>query len=141
IFEHLYVFDWRKGQAFHTPNDLKPLIQHIRRLGRNPKADDVLKLLSKHPNIEHFVVHFDDVSIENIPTEELHSRISFHPGDKRNLVAVELEFYNDQEIIAPAPESLQSFTFGHGFLSSFKKKKDGYEFSKAISDYLNEKDE
>src|SRR5690606_5411242 len=66
---------------------------------------------------------------------------SFHPGDKRNLVAVELEFYNDQEIIAPAPEFLQSFTFGHGFLSSFKKKKDGYEFSKAISDYLNEKDE
>ena len=141
IFEHIYIFDWRRGQAFHTPNDLKPLIQQIRRLGRNPTADDVLKLLSKHPGGDNYVLHFDGVSIEDVPREELFARISFHPGDKRNLVALEIEFFNENEIVAPAPEFLQALTFGHGLLSSFKKKKDGYEFAKAVSHYLMDKDE
>src|SRR5690606_22108823 len=141
IFEHLYLFNWRTGHAFHTPNDLKPLIQQIRRLGRNPSADDVLKNLSKHPNVEHFTVHFDGVPIEEVARENLSARISFHPGDKRNLVAVELEFFNEQEILCPAPEFFQTLTFGHGLLSSFKKKKDGYEFTKMLADYFVNQDD
>lgn len=141
IFEHLYIFDWKKGQAFHIPNELKSFVQQVRRLGKHPTADDLLKLLNKNPSVPQFVLHFDGHSIEEIPQEELFVRLSFQPGEKRNLIAVELEFFNQEEIVTPAPEFLRAFTFGHGFLSSFKKKKDGYEFSKAVANYLTEQDD
>tara|TARA_R110000868_G_scaffold155691_6_gene382236 strand:- start:106542 stop:109712 length:3171 start_codon:yes stop_codon:yes gene_type:complete len=141
LFEHIYLFDWRTGRAFHIPNDLRSLIQEIRRSGKHPSADNLLRMLSKYTDVASAVVHLDGKSIEDIPKEELFVRLSFHPGDKRNLIALELEFFNQEEIIAPAPEFMRVFTFGSGLLSSFRKKKDGYEFTKGVADYLADKDD
>lgn len=141
LFEHLYIFDWKSGKAYHIPNDVKAVVQQIRRLGRSPSADELLKISTKHSAVTQMVLHFDGKSIEDVTREEIFVRLSFHPGDKRNLIALELEFFNQEEVITAPPEFMRVFTFASGLLSSFRKKKDGYEFTKSVADYLTDKDD
>ena len=140
VLEHLYIFDWKRGRAFHIPNQLKLFVQQVRRLESPPLIDDLLKLINKDPSLDHFSLHIDGCSMLEIKREELSARLSFLPNNQRKLVAVEFEFFNADEVLAPAPEFLRAFTFGHGFLSHFKKKRDGYNFSTAIADFLLDRD-
>ena len=136
IFENLYLFNWKTGDALHLPSELKILIQRIRLNPFNFSINDVLGSI-----MELNLFDWVEVFIENTPLHDLKNitpkcRLTLAPAEKKGLLHAHLEFYDDAEILVSPPEFLSDLTFNHGILTHFKKKQDAYEFIVALGESL-----
>lgn len=136
LFENLYLFNWKTGVVLHLPNDLKILIQRIR---LNPYSYTINDIISNVLELDLFGLV--DLWIDNTPLEQLRtispkSRVTLAPAEKKGLLHVNLEFYDESEVLVSPPEFYSHLTFNHGVLSHFKKKQDAYEFMIAVGECL-----
>ncbi len=136
LFENLYLFNWKTGDALHLPSDLKILIQRMRLNPYNYTINDIIG------NITELNLHdIVDVFIENTAMSDLREvtpkcRVTLAPAEKKGLLHAHLEFYDENEVVVNPPEFFADLTFNHGILNHFKKKQDAYEFVLALADSL-----
>lgn len=133
LFENLYLFNWKTGDALHLPSDLKILIQRIRLNPYNFTINDVLANIFELHLEDIVEVYIDGVAMNEIRSVNPKCRLTLAPAEKKGLLNVHLEFFDETEILINPPEFLSDLTFNHGILSHFKKKQDAYEFLKELS--------
>lgn len=136
LFENLYLFNWKTGVVLHLPSDLKILIQRIR---LNPYSYTINDVISNV--LELNLMGQVDLWIDNTPLDEIRSitpkcRVTLAPAEKKGLLHVNLEFFDENEVLVSPPEFFTQMTFNHGVLNHFKKKQDAYEFMLAVGESL-----
>jgi SNF2 family DNA or RNA helicase len=134
ILENLYLFNWKTGEVFHLPSELKVLIQRIRLNIFTYQIDDILINIQELDLFYSLDLFIDGISFKDIPKVKPIPRLTLIPADKKGLLHVNLEFSNGQDVLVTPPNFLSYLTFAHGILSHFKKKQDAYEFVKALAD-------
>ena len=133
IFENLYLFNWYTGESFHLSSELKDLIQKIRINQKRFFINDYIVLAQKleDSSVCEIIIdkkHFSDIKIHNV-----HPKVFLYLNEeKKGHIDFHLEFFDDDEHIIPTPQFLNTFTFTGGLLSSFKRKKDAYDFIHSI---------
>ncbi len=136
LFENLYIFDWNTGKSYNLPSQLKNLIQKIRINEYSLTVNDLILLSTELylANICEIIV--DDIPLSKIPEKEAGLKVTLVPGEKKGQIDMTLLFHDNDERIVTPPEFLTMFTFEGGLLSSFRRKKDAYEFIHYLSDYF-----
>lgn len=141
LFENLYLFDWSNGEAYHLPTELKDLIQKIRIYEKSLTVNDLIKLVSNEKLLELCDIVVDNIPLQGIEEVDVQSRVTLKRTEKKNQIEIKFEFYDPEENLVQPPDFLSAFTFEGGLLSSFKRKKDSYEFIKSLSESIEHQDE
>ncbi|MBC99019.1 MAG: hypothetical protein CME63_14855 [Halobacteriovoraceae bacterium] len=127
LFENLYLFNWANGQCFHLPSELKDLIQKLRINLTHLDVNDLIKICQGISE-QYIDVIVDELPLTEIPVIETTPRIHLDKAKKGNQINISLIFTDQNENILHGPDFLKAFTFSGGKLSSFRTKKDAYEF-------------
>lgn len=137
LFENLYLFNWRTGASYNLPSALKMLIQRIRINERELSINDLI-LLSTSPQTEsHCEIHIDGQSLREIAHKQVNLKITLEPAEKNTQIKMNFIFIDQDDNVMLPPEFLSMFTFEGGLLSSFKRKKDAYDFIRALAEYFS----
>ncbi len=135
IFEHLYIFNWHKGEVYQIESDLRELIRKIRNHGHNFTLNDYLQIAEQYNNSNLCEIIIDTIPFNEIPHKTPLCHITLTTNNaKKNHISFKLTFTNDENITVPIPEFLQAFTFNDGLLSSFTRKKDAYHFLETLTE-------
>lgn len=141
LFENLYLFFWKSGEALHLNSELKDFIQKIRINRYSLKLNDYLRL-SQAPQLKDYVeVTIDDCPLHEITEIKPNPRIMLTPGKSRSLVQFDLLFHDDQDFVVSPPENLTAFCYQEGRLLQFKRKKDAMEFIGELTKSFKEEHE
>lgn len=133
LFENLYLFNWKSGQCYHLPAELKDLIQKIRIQLKQINVNDLIKV-TQGVDSQYLSVTVDETPLEDIPTYEATARIHLSKAKKGTNIDINLLFIDNEENLIHAPDFLKAFTFNGGKLSTFRTKKDAYEFVARLSE-------
>ena len=127
IFENLYLFKWDDGRAYHFPNQLKDLIQKLRFAGEIIEIDDIVRPLKnqKFHQVETFI---DGQTLDEMPVMGVHCRVYLKEEKNASQIKFRTVFYDEKNNLVKPPHFLTAFTFQGGWLESFPKRKDAYEF-------------
>jgi SNF2 family DNA or RNA helicase len=134
VFENLYLFNWLTGEAYHLSSQLKSLIQKIRIRGFRLGTNDLIRAALDEDLKNQCEVIIDGIPLEEIKEVKPNCRFTIVPGDKKSQLEVNIIFYDDDEKIVTPPDFITALTFTGGHLSSFKKKRDVYDFIGHLSD-------
>lgn len=136
LFENLYLYDWNSGKTYNLPASLKNLIQKIRINELTLSINDLI-LLSTELYLEKICeIIVDDIPLSEIPEREAGLKVTLNPGKKKGQIDMTLIFHESEDKIVTPPDFLTMFTFEGGMLSSFRRKKDAYEFIRQLSEYF-----
>ncbi|GAB4412524.1 MAG: hypothetical protein OHK0056_17640 [Bacteriovoracaceae bacterium] len=138
IFENLYLFDWKNGNAYHLPMSLKGLIQKIRISGSSLGVNDLIKLTSFEDVRKECRLIIDEKNFEDITWLTTSARAEILSTDKKNQLKLNIRFADVNRNIIPIPDVISAFSFSGGMLNSFKKKKDVFDFLSALVNTLED---
>jgi superfamily II DNA or RNA helicase len=141
LFENLYLFNWKLGKAQHIPSSLKILIQRIRLNSYSYSINDILLYIQELELFELVEVFIDNVALRDLKQIEPKMRMTISPAEKKGLLHVDLQFFDEMEKLVSPPEFLSYLNYTHGILSQFKKKQDGYDFIHSLADAINHNNE
>ena len=136
VFENLYIFNWRQGQVFHIPNELKILIQRIRLNLFTYGINDILANVQELELFSQVEIYINGIELGEIKTTRPKCRITLSPAQKKGLLHSTIEFYDEAENLVVPNEYISQFTFNTGILGHFKKKQEAYDFVLSVRDSL-----
>lgn len=140
LFESLYLFNWETAEVFHLPKNLREMIQKFRNQYYQLSTNDIITLYQEvvgnklNDGHDAFSLHIDSVPFEQIPQLSTSARITLLPNASKGNITFTLAFTDSELHLAPIPEFLGQFAFKGGRLSSFKRKRDAYDFITSLKD-------
>ncbi len=140
FFEDLYLFNWKNGKVYSLPYELKETIQFFKKNSYEISPDVFLDFYFLNPQLKNFIsLYFNQELIENLSPTIAYPRLILTSSEKKNNIFMTLDFHDDNQELFFIPDFLKAFCFEGGLLSSFKKKKDAYEFIKDLTDFFEGK--
>jgi hypothetical protein len=133
LFENLYLFNWMSGECIHLPPELKDLVQKLRLQMTHLDVNDLIKV-TQGVSEQYIEVSIDDIPLQEIQTFDASARIHLTKAKKGSQIDINLLFIDNEENVIHAPDFLRSFTFNGGKLSTFRTKRDAYDFVSKLSE-------
>ncbi len=130
IFENLYFFDWKSGDAFQLQKDFRDAVQVFRLNKHSLDIDDIIQLfypVSTNNELD-ISLEVNGNPIEKTIEDNMHIHLSLTPSKERKLIDINFKFTNNNEKVLLPPKALRALVFENGILDIFKKKKNAYEF-------------
>ncbi len=140
LLENLYLFNWNVGTCYHLPAELKNLVQKLRIQLTHLDVNDLIKI-TQGVSDQYLKVTVDEIPLEEIPTFEASARIHLSKAKKGSQIDINLLFIDNEENLIHAPDFLRAFTFNGGKLSSFRTKRDAYDFVTNLAESFHMKNE
>lgn len=140
LFENLYLFNWNSGVCYHLPAELKDLVQKLRIQLTHLDVNDLIKV-TQGVTSHYLNVVIDEIPLEDIPTYDSTARIHLTKAKKGNNIDINLLFIDNEENLIHSPDFLKAFTFHGGKLSSFRTKKDAYDFVQKLAESFEDDNE
>ena len=128
LFENIYLFNWKTGDAFHLPSGVKQFIQKLRIQGSNLDVNDLLQMSLKKNVLEFCETRIGKTPLDKIKQVVPETRLVFSRKKHTKMLFAELIFHDRKKRPVLPPPFIRHFTFKGGMLSSFKRKTDGYDF-------------
>ncbi len=132
IFDVLYLFNWKTGEALDQPNDLRELISKLKLHDQIGDIQEFIRLFL--PLREKGVI---DLLIEgdqwtDFPVEEMEYRFSINPSQRKSFLNLELELFTKDQKLVPMPSPFLLFVSEQGWAGSFRTKNDALLFFKTL---------
>lgn len=138
IFENHYLFNWKSGEAFHLDKNTKDFVSKIKYSSLMQDTDEVVNYYLNSDLENELELYLDGTLWSEIEEVEIFSRIAVSPSDKKGYLTVDLNFFDNQEVVRKPPKLIKALNFSSGILASFRRKKDGYAFVKDLATDLKE---
>ena len=136
LFENLYLFNWKTGEALHMNRELKEFLTKIRIYQRSLDINAILKLTLNEKLENYIELSLDGKHFNDIEKVHPHCMVSLEPSGRKGQIQFKINFHDEKEDSCVAPDFFSDFAFEGGLLNSFRRKKDAYEFAKALSEYF-----
>lgn len=133
ILESQYVFDWKNGNVYNLPSDLKNLIQKLKTNQFQHTINDILGNIQELDLFSDLLISIENVELSKIKSCQPHCRFTMAPANKKGLLHVEIEFYNNENLLVIPNDFLSLFTYhSQGIFSHFKKKQESLNFLSSV---------
>jgi SNF2 family DNA or RNA helicase len=127
LFEHIYIFNWKNGEAYNIDGDIKLLIQKIRHNIHSYNINDIIAIAGAYVS-DNFKVSLDGIPLEEVPIMSTAPYFEIDRKKGNSQFDIAISFKGSNGVKAPIPAVLKLFNFNGGELSSFKRKIDAYQF-------------
>ena len=128
LFENIYLFNWKTGDALHFPSGVKQFILKLRIHGEDMDVNDLLQISTRKNVLEFCETRIGRTPLDKIKRVCPETRLVFSKKRHTKMLSADLIFLDSKKRPVLPPSFIRHFTFKGGLLSSFKRKTDGYDF-------------
>jgi superfamily II DNA or RNA helicase len=132
IFDVLYLFNWKTGEALDLPNDLRELISKIKLLDVIGDIQDFIRLFLPLQQKGTAEISIEGTPWKEFPVEDMEWRFTINPASRKSFLNLELEFYTADQKLVPMPSPFMLFISEQGWAGSFRTKNDALLFCKTL---------
>lgn len=132
IFDVLYLFNWKTGEAFDLPNDLRELVSKLKLTDVIGDIQDLIRLFLplREKGIGEILIEGEPWG--NFPVEDMEYRFSINPSPRKSFLNLELELFTADQKLVPMPSPFLLFVSEQGWAGSFRTKNDAILFFKTL---------
>ncbi|MFW5887586.1 MAG: hypothetical protein ACOCUH_02190, partial [Bacteriovoracia bacterium] len=140
LFQYLYLFDWDQGNCFELPNDMKDFIRKLLSSESLLTINDYWRYYKSFLNDPIAELYIEGAALKDYEKQLVYSRITMSKGYRRGHMQLRLEFFNKQKQLLPLSEYFKLMVFDGGYLKTFKKKGEAYNFLSKLNDFFQADD-
>lgn len=132
IFDVLYLFNWKTGEAYDQPAELRELVSKLKLTDPVGDIQDFIRLflpLKQKGFAELFIA---GESWDSFPVEDMEYRFSINPSPRKSFLNLELELFTPDQKLVPMPSPFLLFVSEQGWAGSFRTKNDALLFFKTL---------
>ena len=139
LFEYLYIFDWKTGEAYHQHNLLKNFIRSLKGREYSLNYNDYFRLTRELRNQNIVKLYDGEEDLADKPMLEFKFRFKVEKSKRKNYLRLSIETFDENFRIITPPEFFSLFVYNNGALNSFRTKNDAEDFITALLDSLYSK--
>ncbi len=132
IFDVLYLFNWKTGEAFDLPSEVRELVSKLKLTDIIGDIQDLIRIFLplKKKGVSDLLIEGE--SWDNFPVEDMEYRFSINPSSRKSFLNLELELFTADQKLVPMPPPFLLFVSEQGWASSFRSKNDALLFFKTL---------
>ncbi len=132
IFDVLYLYNWKTGEAFDQPNDLRELVSKLKLIDTIGDIQDFIRLFLPLRDKGVAELYIEGEAWESFPVEDMEYRFSINPSPRKSFLNLELELFTQDQKLVPMPSPFLLFVSEQGWAGSFRTKNDALTFLKTL---------
>lgn len=132
IFDVLYVFNWKTGEAFDQPNDLRELVSKLKLIDPIGDIQDFIRIFLPLKEKGIAELNIEGINWDSFPIEDVEYRFSINPSTRKSFLNLELEIFTPDQKLVPMPSPFLIFVTEQGWAGSFRTKNDAILFFKTL---------
>ena len=132
LFESLYLFDWAHGDSYYLPQPLAHFVQIVRNNPNGLCVNDYLRLTQELRHSQLVVLSVGKVDLDKIPQIKVKPQILLTESHRSGFFNFAVSLITPDHCYVPIFDELSAFSFNGGFLHTFRKKNEAYEFLKNV---------
>jgi SNF2 family DNA or RNA helicase len=132
LFDVLYLFNWRTGEALDQPNELRELVAKLKLLDPLGDVQDFIRLFLPLRKSGVADLLIEGEPWDSFPVEDLSYRFSINPSPRKTFLNLELELFTPDQKLVPMPSPFLLFVSEQGWAGSFRTKNDALLFFKTL---------
>ena len=132
IFDILYLFNWRTGEALDLPTEVRELVSKLKLTDVIGDIQDYIRYflpLLERGNVELLI---EGTPWSEFPVEDMEYRFSINPSPRKSFLNLELELFTADQKLVPMPSPFLLFVSEQGWAGSFRTKNDALLFFKTL---------
>src|SRR5665647_456745 len=132
IFDVLYLFNWKNGEAFDLPNEVRELVSKLKLTDVIGDIQDYIRIFLplKHKGVAELLI--EGQPWDSFPIEDMEYRFSINPSPRKSFLNLELELFTPDQKLVPMPSPFLLFVSEQGWAGSFRTKNDAILFFKTL---------
>lgn len=132
IFDVLYLFNWKTGEALDQPSDLRELVSKLKLIDPIGDIQDFIRLFLplKKAGVADLLIEGE--AWDSFPVEDMDYRFSINPATRKSFLNLELELFTQDQKLVPMPSPFLLFVSEQGWAGSFRTKNDALLFFKTL---------
>lgn len=132
LFDVLYLFNWKTGEALDLTNDLRELVSKLKLTDVVGDIQNYIRIFLPLREKGIAEISIEDEPWESFPVEDLEWRFSINPSPRKSFLNLELELFTPDQKLVPIPSPFLLFVTEQGWASSFRTKNDALIFFKTL---------
>jgi superfamily II DNA or RNA helicase len=132
IFDVLYLFNWKTGEAFDQPNEVRELVSRLKLIDQIGDVQDFIRIFLPLRSSGVADLLIEDENWSNFPVEDMEYRFSINPSTRKSFLNLELELFTQDQKLVPMPSPFLLFVSEQGWAGSFRTKNDAILFFKTL---------
>jgi superfamily II DNA or RNA helicase len=132
LFDVLYVFNWKTGEAYDMPSELRELSSKLKLTDMIGDIQDFLRLFLPLRDKGLAELRIEGTPWEEFPVEELEYRFSINPSPRKSFLNLEVELFTPDHKLVPIASPFMLFVSEGGWGGSFRTKNDALLFFKTL---------
>jgi superfamily II DNA or RNA helicase len=132
MFDVLYLFNWKTGEAFDLPSEVRELVSKLKLIDVIGDIQDYIRLFLplREKGIADLLIEGE--AWDSFPVEDMEYRFSVNPSPRKSFLNLELELFTPDEKLVPMPSPFLLFVGEQGWAGSFRTKNDALLFFKTL---------
>lgn len=132
LFDMLYLFNWKNGEAFDLPSEIRDLSTKLRNMDVIQDIQEWVRLISPLHNKTYIQFYVEDKNWSDYPTEDMNYRFSISESPRKSFLNLDLELFTQDEKLLPMPSPFLLFVGEQGWAGSFRTRNDALLFFKTL---------
>ncbi|MGE3609111.1 MAG: DEAD/DEAH box helicase [Bacteriovoracaceae bacterium] len=132
LFDVLYLFNWKTGEALDLPNEIRELVSKLKLMDSIGDIQNFLHIFLPLREKGHVDILIEGIHWENFPQEDVEYRFSINPSPRKTFLNLELEVFTADQKLVPIPSPFLLFVTEQGWAGSFRTKNDATTFFKTL---------
>jgi SNF2 family DNA or RNA helicase len=132
LFDILYLFNWKTGEAMDLTTDLRELLNKLKLSDNIGDIQDYLRIFLPLKDKGSLDISINDESWDTFPVEDMDYRFSINPSPRKSFLNLELELFTQDQKLVPMPSPFLLFVSEQGWAGSFRTKNDALLFFKTL---------
>lgn len=132
LFDILYLFNWKTGEALDLPADLRELVSKLKLVDIIGDIQDLIRIFLPLHQKGSAELSILSESWDSFPVEDMEYRFSINPSPRKSFLNLELELFTADQKLVPMPSPFLLFVSEQGWAGSFRTKIDALHFFKTL---------
>lgn len=133
VFDNLYLFNWRNGEIFDLPDSFKSFFKIWKQKGSFFTLNDILRTTRELRQDKKLLINYGDFDLPETH-ESLRIAVNIQPSTKKNHFSLVLSAFDSEKQKVELPQTFGICAFNGGFLESFYRKNDAYDFLERLAE-------
>ena len=132
IFDVLYLFNWKTGEAYDQPSELRELVSKLKLTDTIGDIQDFIRIFLPLKEKGFGDLLIEGEAWDSFPVEDMEYRFSINPSPRKSFLNLELELFTPDQKLVPMPSPFLLFVSEQGWAGSFRTKNDALLFFKTL---------
>ncbi len=132
LFDVLYLFNWKTGEALDLPSELRELVSKLKLTDIIGDVQDYIRIFLPLESKDLVELSIDGTPWSEFPVEDVEYRFSINSSARKSFLNLDLEIFTQDQKLVPMPTPFLLFVSEQGMAGSFRTKNDALLFFRTL---------